>query len=345
METNRPILMIEGPKFAGYDFSPTTTKVATPPEWVSPAKEAFMVNGHRVVLPNKRQSDNGEEEREEGHLSHTANTAKSVWDCSIILSKYLEALSERKPGFWTGKRVLELGAGQGIASLSAAALGAERVIITDVKSAVPALSQGVTLNGFSAPQVQVTALDWTDRKQAIGHIWNNLLATPVSQHNQEQQTQQQQQHKNTPRSWKLDYILASDVIWVDYLIPALVDTMNDLLQSSKERKDSVFEEMDNCNDHRKPQQQQHSIDLSVSNCSTSTSPSSASPVVLLAYQFRSTRSDKLLFDSLDQLGLRRRKLCLSFDSNDEHEDAYVDDVYLDSKFRRPNLAIWKIWKN
>ncbi|KAG0021852.1 hypothetical protein BGZ80_001560 [Entomortierella chlamydospora] len=352
--------MIEGPKFAGFDFSPVATGTAAtsvPPVWLPTAGEPFVINGHRIVLPEKKdkgsdkkwQVDDGQEEskeEEEAPLSHTASTAKSVWDCSIILSKYLEALSEQKPGFWTGKRVLELGAGQGIASLSAAALGAERVIVTDVESAVPGLEQGVALNGFSAPQVQVTALDWTNREQAIEHIWNNMLDTPATP----QQGHDQQQQQPLLRPWKLDYILASDVIWVDYLIPALVDTMSDLLQSSKERRDSVFEEVDNCNNREPQQGQQHTLQVFRSNCSPSAS-TPTSPVVLLAYQFRSTRSDQLLFNSLDQLGLSRRKLSLSCpESNDVQGDAVDseyedDDVYVDSKFRQPNLSIWKIWKN
>ncbi|KAF9161313.1 hypothetical protein BGX20_002148 [Mortierella sp. AD010] len=353
--------MIEGPKFAGFDFSPAvatgTTATSVPPVWLPTVGEPFMINGHRIVLPEKKhrrndkngQTDDGQEKSEEegeAPLSHTASTAKSVWDCSIILSKYLEALSEQKPGFWTGKRVLELGAGQGIASLSAAALGAERVIVTDVESAVPGLEQGVALNGFSAPQVQVTALDWTNREQAIEHIWKNMLDTPTTS----QQDHGQQQQQPLLRSWKLDYILASDVIWVDYLIPALVDTMGDLLQSSKERRDSVFEEAKECNNQEPLQGQQHTLQVSQSNCPSSAS-TPTSPVVLLAYQFRSTRSDQLLFNSLDQLGLSRRKLSLSRPKSNDVQGSVVDseyeddDVYLDSKFRRPNLSIWKIWKN
>ncbi|KAF8920902.1 hypothetical protein BGZ58_004269, partial [Dissophora ornata] len=260
---------------------------------------------------------------------------------SIILSKYLEALAERTPGFWTGKNVLELGAGQGIASFSAAALGAERVVITDVDSAVPALREGIQLNGFSAPQVQVTALDWTDRAVAMERIWNDLLEVPTSlsasletgaggkQAKDEKLPQQTRRRRR-----RLDYILASDVIWVDYLIPALVDTMGDLLQiPSNERRDSVMDEID----HRHQEQElQHS------------SPSSSSPVVLLAYQFRSTRSDQLLFDSLDRLGLSRQKLRLTgtaADDGDGDEEEDAGAVYLDPKFRRSNLAIWKIWKD
>ncbi|KAG0348514.1 hypothetical protein BGZ54_004595 [Gamsiella multidivaricata] len=342
------MLMIEGPKFSGFDFSPAPATMTTTAQsvWLLPeGREPFVINGRRIVLPEKtappRPADSDQDESENRYvddevsgLSHTAKTAGAVWDCSIILSKYLEALAEKTPEFWTRKRVLELGAGQGIASFSAAALGAERVIITDVDSALPTLRKGVQLNGFVPPQVQVTALDWTDRAQAMDRIWNELLMVPSSQapvsnepmptdRMPAQKSQQQKQRQPKPR---LDYILASDVVWVDYLIPALVDTVGELLQVEKERRDSVMDDKDGG--------LQHVLDGGPTDVS-----SPPSPVVLLAYQFRSTRGDQLLFDSLDRLGLSRQKLIL-----DGSDDTDKDAVNLDSKFRRPNLAIWKVWK-
>ncbi|KAF9181322.1 hypothetical protein BGZ51_005526 [Haplosporangium sp. Z 767] len=288
MSEPRPMLMIEGPKFSGFDFLQEST---------GPSQgEPFLINGRRIVLPPKSvtQEDEGAADTDTGDmkedetslLSHTASTAKSVWDCSIILSKYLEALSFKKRDFWTGKRVLELGAGQGIVSLSAAALNAQRVIITDIDSAVSSLQQGVKLNGFESPQVEIIALDWTDRTNALQHVWSHL-AVPSG---------------TKPR---LDYILASDVIWVDYLIPALIDTIAALMHGPK----------------------------------TEDGEETSSPVLLLAYQFRSTRSDQILFDNLDRLGMKRRKLCL--DGNAREQDQ--DDVLLDPEYRKSNLAIWKVW--
>ncbi|KAF9949030.1 hypothetical protein BGZ70_001974 [Mortierella alpina] len=278
------MLMIEGPKFSGFDFSPEPCGTLS-------SKEPLVINGHRIVLPPKKTANSLDAEhqdqseyRDEGNLSHTARTASSVWDCSIVLGKYLEALSAKSPGYWNGKRVLELGAGQGIASFSAAALGAEQVIITDIDSAIAGLQEGVTMNGFRALQVQVAALDWTNRVEALQNIQRNLLGRSSS----------------TDRHSHLDYILASDVIWVDYLIPALVDTVADLIQGSTE---------------------------------------SPPPVFLLAYQFRSTRSDQILFESLDRLKLSRKRVYL--DGSDTND---LDAVSLDPKFRMVNIAIWKIWK-
>ncbi|KAF9943162.1 hypothetical protein BGZ67_004941 [Mortierella alpina] len=274
------MLMIEGPKFSGFDFSPE-------PAGSSSMGEPLVVNGHRIVLPQKKAANPSDAEhqdqpgyQDDDGLSHTARTASS----SIVLGKYLEALSAKSPNYWKGKRVLELGAGQGIASFSAAALGAEQVIITDMDSAIAGLQEGVAMNGFQALQVQVTALDWTSRAEALQNIRRNLLGRSSA----------------SDKNSRLDYILASDVIWVDYLIPALVDTVADLIQGSTE---------------------------------------SSPPVFLLAYQFRSTRSDHILFDSLDRLNLSRKRVCL------EGSDAKdLDAVSLDPKFLKTNITIWKIWK-
>ncbi|KAF9895842.1 hypothetical protein BX616_008719, partial [Lobosporangium transversale] len=235
------------------------------------------------------------------------------------------------------------GAGQGIVSFSAAALGTEQVVITDVDSALPDLQKNVQLNGFSPSQVQVTALDWTNRTQALDYIWNALLvpttATTTRTTPAEPGPEQRQGTENEEKTLqkqsrpRLDYILASDVIWVDYLIPALVETLSDLLQASRDRRDDSNMVDGNMDYTQKQHHQQQ----------TSWSHESSSTVVLLAYQFRSTRSDKLLFDSIDRLGLQRKKLCLDVSSSSSVEDP--DAVYLDPKFQRPNLAIWKIWKD
>ncbi|KAF9153898.1 hypothetical protein BG015_002378 [Linnemannia schmuckeri] len=306
------------PKFSSFDFSSPSSSSPT-----SQGGEPFEINGRRIVLPPKEADEDstkdvdgtkGRDSRDtveaSAPLSHTASTAKSVWDCSIVLGKYLETLANKTPGFWTDKRVLELGAGQGIVSLSAAALGAERVIMTDIDSAVPALQRGVCLNRFQAPQVEVTALDWTNRSHALQHIWNDLLSDPSTPSSTAATTRPQ-----------LDYILASDVIWVDYLVSALVETIADLMYISKERRDSGT--------HHQPHHSSQNEQTTMSRA----------PVLLLAYQFRSTRSDQLLFDSLDQLGLQRKKIRLDGENFDD-----PDSVYMDSKFRKPNIAIWKVWK-
>ncbi|KAF9547043.1 hypothetical protein EC957_008892, partial [Mortierella hygrophila] len=80
------MLMIEGPKFSGFDFSSS-----------SQGGEPFEINGHRIILPPKEAEEDSTKDIKEGDqsgsqdakevpppptsLSHTASTAKSVWDC------------------------------------------------------------------------------------------------------------------------------------------------------------------------------------------------------------------------------------------------------------------------
>ncbi|KAG0360555.1 hypothetical protein BG005_010472 [Podila minutissima] len=179
----------------------------------------------------------------------------------------------------------------------AAALGAE-VIITDVETAVPSLQQGAHLNGLSEPQVRVRALDWMNHAQGVQDILG-----PLRKPSQDTSTK------------TLDYILASDVIWVDFLIAPLVNTIAQLMQVSNERRDSLLDEDD-----------------------TRTEAASTSPVLILAHQSRSARCDNMFFDSLDALGLQRKKVQLDGRGTDE------DAVDLDPKYRKTNLAIWKVWR-
>jgi predicted nicotinamide N-methyase len=57
----------------------------------------------------------------------TQSTGSAVWTGGIAISRYMEA---RGPDYWAGKRVVELGCGTGLASITAAKLGAT-VVATD----------------------------------------------------------------------------------------------------------------------------------------------------------------------------------------------------------------------
>lgn len=46
-----------------------------------------------------------------------------VWDAALVLSAFLEQETYFPPSYWTGKRVIELGAGTGVVGLVAAARG------------------------------------------------------------------------------------------------------------------------------------------------------------------------------------------------------------------------------
>ncbi len=129
-------------------------------------------------------------------------TGLTVWDGSIVLAKYLEA---RYPSL-AGKRVLEVGAGPGVAGLAAAALGAQ-VTLTDLPYTLDNLRAAVARNahhvkpGAAAPVVG--ALDW--------------LAPQASA---------------LPGLQAMDLVLGADVVWVEELIPPLVSTLAWLLEGA-----------------------------------------------------------------------------------------------------------------
>lgn len=64
-----------------------------------------------------------------------------------------------------GKTVVELGSGTGFVGLFVAKRGASRVFLTDIDApkVLSVLEENVSANGFAAPAVTVTSLDWRSR--------------------------------------------------------------------------------------------------------------------------------------------------------------------------------------
>ena len=110
-------------------------------------------------------------------------TAFSVWDGGILLADYLQA----RPVVIQGKHVLELGAGLGLVGLTAAALGAQSVVLTDLVVVMPCLSQNIATNqalwqAAGCTSVTCTPLDWFDPyplprppNSSTGDCWNVIL--------------------------------------------------------------------------------------------------------------------------------------------------------------------------
>ncbi|POM77220.1 Serine hydroxymethyltransferase, mitochondrial precursor, partial [Phytophthora palmivora] len=131
-------------------------------------------------------------------------TGLTTWDGSVVLAKYLE--HQRRSDI-AGSRVVELGAGTGLVGISAALLGARQVILTDLDYVVDNLARNAAETMKLAAStgrpvesdVSTRVLDWFNPPTDLGNI---------------------------------DLLLASDVVWVEELIPPLVATFDTMLRHS-----------------------------------------------------------------------------------------------------------------
>ena len=93
-------------------------------------------------------------------LAGAGTTGLAVWNSSVLLSRLLQELARYSNG-WSSLKVLELGCGTGLASLTAAALGANRVLATDGNPAVVSLAEeNIKENGLSE-RVHAQLLPWS----------------------------------------------------------------------------------------------------------------------------------------------------------------------------------------
>jgi len=86
-----------------------------------------------------------------------ASTGSAVWGGGIVLGRYMEALGAP---FWEGKRVLELGTGTGLGSVTAAKLGAASVLATDRDPKVLALAAANAQANGAGGVVSTASLSW-----------------------------------------------------------------------------------------------------------------------------------------------------------------------------------------
>ena len=183
-DSHAPRMMIEGPAFPSIDFDPRGEGMR------------LTIAGHPVLLDQGRGVGEAE--------AHTVQTAKRVWDCAVVLAKFLEHRHVTSPGFLERQTVVELGAGTGIAGIAAAYLGGE-VTITDVGAVVEALEHNRGLNPAAAARVKASALDWLDPMSADALV---------------------ERHASTG----IDIVLGADIVWVHELIAPMVRTMRRLCQ-------------------------------------------------------------------------------------------------------------------
>jgi hypothetical protein len=149
--TNKVPLAIQGPRFPGFQFHKPAAEMDTHANY-------FYINNIPIWLSDATMQSS------DATQHHTVRTASSLWDCGVILAKYLE----KHPAMVYGKRVIELGAGKALPSVAAAALGAH-VIVTDAKDAIVAAQHVAAINDLQVNGrgpgciESVEPLDWNHR--------------------------------------------------------------------------------------------------------------------------------------------------------------------------------------
>ncbi|KAI8852784.1 putative methyltransferase-domain-containing protein [Chytridium lagenaria] len=159
----------------------------------NPSSPSFFTIANRPIFTSSSTTKHTD------HVHHTVKTALTVWDCSIVLSKFLQCHSSVSSSLnITGKRLIELGSGRGIVGIAASILGAHTTL-SDVEAVVPDIHEIVKLNDVEA---EVVALDWTDSKETV---------------------------KELRREKGFEFVVAADVVWVSELIRPLVETIRALM--------------------------------------------------------------------------------------------------------------------
>ena len=87
-------------------------------------------------------------------------TGSWLWDSSLLLSQWMATRAEDI----RGKSVIELGAGTGLPGLTAAMLGAGRVVLTDVEALLRGLERNVEVNGLGE-RVEVREVVWGSEEE------------------------------------------------------------------------------------------------------------------------------------------------------------------------------------
>jgi predicted nicotinamide N-methyase len=95
----------------------------------------------------------------------------TVWDAGLVLCAFLESETGRK--MIKDSAVIELGAGTGIAAITASVMGAAVSVATDLEVCVPFIRQNIGLNPHVS-NCKAEVLDW-DKSEPSGEMYDWIL--------------------------------------------------------------------------------------------------------------------------------------------------------------------------
>uniref|UniRef100_H3H395 Methyltransferase domain-containing protein n=1 Tax=Phytophthora ramorum TaxID=164328 RepID=H3H395_PHYRM len=105
-----------------------------------------------------------------------------VWDCALVLAKFLANDAYFPQDFFLNKRVIELGCGVGVPGLAAAALGAKKVVLTDMSVAIPWIQANIELNqtrNYISSDVRAESLMWGENEALEMHQFDVILCSDL----------------------------------------------------------------------------------------------------------------------------------------------------------------------
>ncbi|XP_020973423.1 protein N-lysine methyltransferase METTL21A [Arachis ipaensis] len=144
----------------------------------------------------------------------------TVWDSSLVFAKFLERNCRKgrfSPAKLKGKRVIELGAGCGVSGFGMALLGCD-VIVTDQKEVLPLLQRNVERN-ISRVMQKNPDLNGDNSLQANIFFLESFGSIKVA----ELQWGDESHIKAVDPPF--DYIIGTDVVYVEHLLEPLLQTI------------------------------------------------------------------------------------------------------------------------
>jgi hypothetical protein len=99
-DPSAPLLALPGPEFPRVNFDKAHDAGSTQECRSRSGGVPFTISGRNLYLVHDREIDSED---------HAERTAGSIWDCSLVLAKYLARHTDQ---LIRGKRVIELGSGQ-----------------------------------------------------------------------------------------------------------------------------------------------------------------------------------------------------------------------------------------
>eukprot|EP01121_Diplochlamys_sp_Union-15-3_P013583 TRINITY_DN4240_c0_g1_i1.p1 TRINITY_DN4240_c0_g1~~TRINITY_DN4240_c0_g1_i1.p1 ORF type:complete len:207 (-),score=30.59 TRINITY_DN4240_c0_g1_i1:4-624(-) len=111
------------------------------------------------------------------HQSFDGELGSTVWDCALVLLKYLENKDDFPTDFFKGKRVIELGAGTGVIGIALAFMGAE-VILTDRKPLLELMNKNIEENCVTK-SCKAIEYNWGDNCSSLSPPFDVLIASDI----------------------------------------------------------------------------------------------------------------------------------------------------------------------